>query len=186
MELLLLRVYQQHVVHCCHSVVLGARDIDSAAGAADARLWYGIQNLIVGAGNLAKAFWGTGSKAERARRYEERRPLRESLSVTDDSPLRNVIVRNNYEHLDERIEKWWTDSPSHNIVNAMVAPRGAIVGFGENETLRWYDPTTGDVIFWGNALNVPTIMREAIRILPNAEAESQKPHFSSNTFGGGQ
>jgi hypothetical protein len=184
----LLRVYQNHVVHCCHGVLLGAQDIDSVSSPQDvARLWYGVQNVVVNAGNLAKVFWGIGNAAERAQRYEERRPLRESLSVADDSPLRDVKVRNDYEHLDERIEKWWKESPNRNIVNSMVGPRGAIIGLGENETLRWFDPTTGDVIFWGNELNVPAVVKEAARILPIALAESRKPHFElPNNFGGGQ
>ena len=57
------------------------------------------------------------------RRYAERQSLRDSLSVDDSSPLRRVKIRNDHEHLDERIERWWDTSPNPNFVGLVVGPR---------------------------------------------------------------
>jgi hypothetical protein len=176
-RLQLLRIYQHQVVYGCTAVLLGLQDIQTED---DDRIWYGVQNLIIGAGNLSKTLWGTGrSEEERQQRLATRQPLRESLSITDESPLRRVKIRNDYEHLDERIEEWWDTSPNRNWVGDFVGPRGSIVGpgFGDKDILRWLDPTTGDVIFWGNELNIPTVVAEVQRLLPIAQAESRKPHW---------
>ena len=50
----------------------------------------------------------------------------------------------------------------------MIVPRGSVGGIVINQgksTFRWLDPDSGDVIFWGNELNLPTIAQEAGRIL---------------------
>jgi hypothetical protein len=185
MDLLLLRIYQGQVVYCCKAVLLAYRDIQSglADGGDRDRIQYGVQNLCIAAGNLSKTLWGAGEE-----RRAERQPLRDSLSVTEASPLKQVRIRNDYEHLDERIEEWWKESPHHNIVGFLVGPRGSVTGesLGEKDVLRWLDPTTGDVIFWGNELNIPTVIKEVQRLLPIAEAEAQKPHWDQNqTIGGG-
>jgi hypothetical protein len=187
MDTYLLRLYQEQVASCCKAVLLGYEDIQSglAEGGNRERTWYGVQNLIIGAGNLSKALWGAGE-----RRHAERQPLRDSLSVTDSSPLRQVKIRNDYEHLDERLEVWWEESTNHNIVGRLIGPRGTVggEGFGEKDVLRWLDPTTGDVIFWGNELNIAAVVGEVERILPIAETESVKPHWDdqSRTSEGGE
>jgi hypothetical protein len=177
LDLQLLRIYQRQIVYGCNAVLLGLEDIESQDRN---RLWYGVQNLIIGAGNLSKTLWGTGRSAkEREKRYADRQPLRDSLSITDASPLRQVKIRNDYEHLDERIEDWWDASSNRNWVGELIGPRGSVGGsaIGDKDILRWLDPSTGDVIFWGNELNIPTVVDEVKRLLPIAEAESIKPHW---------
>ena len=59
-----------------HAGVGRAEDLNGLEpGAGDnARLVYGVQNLIVAAGNLSKTLWGTGpNETVRMRRYAERR-----------------------------------------------------------------------------------------------------------------
>lgn len=189
MELLLLRTYQEQVVYSCRAVLLALEDIQTGLKALEdiqtgldaehdtneeARLWYGVQNFIIGAGNVSKALWGAGGS-----RYAERQPLRDSLQADDSSPLKNIKIRNDYEHLDERIEKWWKKDKSHNRVGIYIGPRGGVVGLHETSMMRWIDPTTGDVIFWGNELNIPEVAQEVQRILPIANAENSKPHWET-------
>ena len=194
---MLLRIYQQQVAYSGKAVLLGFQDIQVVLKEIESgswpvntdRLWYGVQNLIVGAGNLSKTLWGTGrNETERQRRYSARQPLRDSLLVRDASPLRKVTIRNDYEHLDERIEEWWETSPDHNIADMTIGPRDSFALLGsEKSVMRLLDPTTGEVTFWGNELNIPSIVNEVHRILPIAEAESRKPHWNTNhsTSGGG-
>jgi hypothetical protein len=172
-------MFQRRVADSCQAVLLGVEDVESQGAIRSGRFWYGIQNLVVGAANASKALWGAGKAEDRRRRYRDRQPLRDSLSVTDASPLRQIKIRNDYEHLDERIEEWWKTSANHNVVSELIGPRGSVGGdaLGDKDTLRWFDPTTGNLIFWGNELNVPSVAEEARRIFPLAEAESLKPHW---------
>jgi hypothetical protein len=181
----LLRIYQQHIIYTCQAMLFSQKDLEggtqvASEGRGPSLLWYGVQNLVIGAGNLSKALWGTGrTKQEAERRYYDRLPLRQSLQVTDASPLRRVKIRNDYEHLDERIEEWWAATPERNFVE-LIGPRDAIHtddSLGDKDILRWFDPTTGDIIFWGNELSVPVTLNEVRRILPLAIAESRKPRW---------
>lgn len=86
MDTYLLRVYQEQVVYSCKAVLLGAEDITIGLQQADplrdetGRLWYGVQNLIIGAGNLSKTLWGSGTnRKDRERRYAERNDGRRDL-----------------------------------------------------------------------------------------------------------
>lgn len=77
--------------------------------------------------NIAKALWGTQS----SKVVLARRPLRESLQVGDDSPLRDVGMRNAFEHLDERIDDWWRHSPKHSLVDRSIGPLAAFNRYAE-------------------------------------------------------
>jgi hypothetical protein len=167
MDPTLQRAFHNHIVYLCKGMLLAVEDMKT--GNPD-RMWYGVQNFVVGAGNVSKTLWGVGKPDETAARYITRQPLREALEVTDASPLRQVVIRNDFEHMDERLDTWWRDEPNHNIF-IFIGPRGAISGnIGPKERMQWFDPATGDIIFWGNELNVVTVAREILRIKPLAEA----------------
>jgi len=86
-------------------------------------------------------------------------------------------MRNNFEHIDERIDRWWAQSKRHNHADKIIGPRGLVCGFDEIDTFRWFDPTSKEVIFWGQRFNIQTLVTEAERILPKLEAEATKPHW---------
>jgi hypothetical protein len=174
MDLMLLRTFQRQVADQCKVVVTGAQMINGGLRSpqqSDA-VWIGAQVLVTGAGNVSKALWG------QARRLStERQPLRDSLGVDDASPFYDVSIRNHFEHYDERLDRWWRDSPNHNHLDRMIGPPSGVVGFDDLDRFRVYDPTTHDLIFWGEAFNVQTIVTEAERLLPVAEREASKPHW---------
>ena len=137
-------------------------------------LWVGVQVGITGAGNVSKALWGQGSRLA-----ESRRPLRDSLTVPENSPFRDVSMRNHFEHYDERLDRWWRESPNHNHLDRMIGPPSGVVGLDDLDRFRVYDPTTNDVVFWGERFNMQAIATEAERLLPIAETEAAKPHWEA-------
>jgi hypothetical protein len=179
MDPVLLNVCQGQVVFLCKAALLALDDIQGHGAPESGRLWYGVQNFIIASGNLSKLFFAAGREPGRTQRYEARQPLRESLGVTNESPLRQVRIRNDFEHLDERLEEWWGESPNRNFIDAIVGPEGMIVApegaLGEKDTLRWLNPETGNVIFWGNELHIPSVAEEVRRLLPLAERLSMTP-----------
>lgn len=190
---MLLSIYQRHVAASCRTILFATDDIQSFGATQTGRFWYGIQNLVIGAGNVSKALWGTGKTEDRKRRYAERQPLRDSLGVTDDSPFRHVDIRNDIEHLDERIETWWAESPNHIFADENIGPDGFIGGdaFGDKDMLRTFNPQTNDLTFWGNTLNVREVVAATRELLPKAEEAAR--HWPAGSFedepraeGGGQ
>ena len=96
--------------------------------------------------------------------------------MDDTSPLKLVSMRNHFEHYDERLDKWWAESENRNHLDMSVMPSAAVRGMADIDKFRVLDPTTGDVVFWGETFSLRQIVAEAQRLLPIATAEASKPH----------
>jgi hypothetical protein len=173
MELMLLRAFQKQVEFQLRALLNAHERLVAALAAGDMNgTWFSVENLLSAAANASKALWGQGATANAARK-----PLRDSLGVTDTSPLSERWVRNHFEHFDERLDEWWVKDPNHNIADMNLLPVGAIVGLARLSTFRQLDPSTLEVVFWGDTFNIPEIVAEASRILPVVATEAAKPHW---------
>jgi hypothetical protein len=173
MELMLLRLFEREVERHCRYLLVAAHAMQNALAAQDVGGFFmAAQTFVTAGANISKALWGSGGS-----RTEHRAPLRRSLGVDDNSCLRPTRFRNHLEHYDERLETWWKTSANHNIAEDNIMPAGAIVGIEPSETFRGFDPTTGELTFWGERLSVPTIVAEAKRIHAIAAVEAAKPHW---------
>src|SRR6185312_5907330 len=103
-----------------------------------------------------------------------RKSLRDSIGISDESPLRQVTMRNNFEHFDERLDRWWVKSEKHNYSDFNL---GSIGGIDEIDSFRNFDPASTDLSFWGQAFNLQSPINEVQSILPKLEAEASKPHW---------
>ena len=180
MDTMLLRIFQQQVLLQCQFFQLAAYDLNASLVTKDrTRSWHAIQSMLTATACIAKALWGqSGGKAE------ERRALRESIGVDDDSPLRNCTMRNNFEHIDERIERWWAESANHNIIDLSFGSiRQSVRGLNDIEIFRIFDPGSGDVMFWSQDFNLQRIAGEIERILPKLWQEASKPHWDPRPAG---
>ena len=102
MNTMLLRTFQRQVALQCRYIMLAAHDVNKGLQARDTSYtYYWIQNLLNAAANVSKALWG-----QKGKYAEIRKPLRDSIGVSDESPLRNVNMRNNFEHFAERLDRW--------------------------------------------------------------------------------
>jgi hypothetical protein len=174
MEIFQIRIFQHQVFDQCKFLVFSAQQLDLATKQGDMDgIFYSIQNLLNSGANISKLLFGSGG-----RKSEERKPLRDSIGVADDSPLRDVTMRNNFEHVDERIDRWWENSPTRNIADRLVGPKGRVVVGPETIGMfRQYDPFTAEVIFWDQEFNLKSLVDEVQRIIPKVREESQKPHW---------
>ena len=174
MELMLLRVFQRQVALQCEAVIFADEDLRRALRSGEtSRAWVAIQNLLGAGANVSKALWGPGGKLA-----TERESLRASLEIDDMSPFRETGMRNNFEHLDSRLDEWWEKSPNHLYIDMNFGDvRAAISATDEIDTFRNFDPATFDVIFWGQQHNIQGIVSEAERVLPIAVSEAMKPNW---------
>lgn len=173
MDLMLLRTFQGQIELQCYFVLAAAQDVNAGLAQQNVNhVFYGIQNLLNAAANISKALWGTGGRLA-----AERQHLRASIGVSDSSPLRDVVMRNNFEHIDERLDRWWRESTHHNHADLNIGPKAMIAGMADIDMFRAFDPATADITFWGQEFNVQAIVNEVQRILPLVSAEAQKPHW---------
>jgi hypothetical protein len=174
MELMLLRLFQQQTLEQCEYILIAANQLDQRifARSYDDVFWRELQNFVVSTANVSKLLWGQAGKFAK-----KRKALRESIKVEDSSPLRPTTMRNHFEHIDERLDKWWAESESHNYASRIVGPPNTIAGLKEIELFRQYDPSTGSARFWGDAYDLKEIVEEVNRIYPLLQIESAKPHW---------
>lgn len=173
MDGMLLRAFQTQVLLQSEFLLQAAEHVNQGLQRADHTFtFYGLQNLLNAAANISKALWG-----QRGKYTELRKPLRDSLAIDDASPLRKVTMRNNYEHFDERLDKWWNESPRHNMMDLGIMPRSAVQGIDPIDWFRFFDPITGDFTFWSEDFNAQDLVSEVQRILPKLREEASKPHW---------
>jgi hypothetical protein len=174
MDPMLLRMFQRQLELQCRFLLLAADDLNRGLKVQDfTRIFFALQNLLGTAANISKALWGVKNKKPKF----DRKALRDSIGITDESPLNDATMRNNFEHFDERLEKWWESSKDHNTIDLSVVPRSAISGIEPINWFRNYDPTTTDVTFWSEDFNLQALVNEVKRILPKLQEEAAKPHW---------
>ncbi len=173
MNIALLRIFQRQVALQCRFILAAAQEINAGLQQRSVeQVFYAIQNLLNAGANVSKALWGQGGKLA-----NERKLLRDSIGIGEDSPLREVAMRNNFEHFDERIDRWWKQSTHHNSIDLMIGPGSAIVGVADIDRFRAFDPMTAKMNFWGQDFNIQGIVDEVQKILPRLQEESSKPHW---------
>jgi len=163
----LLRIFQSELRTQCEFIVIGGRQLDAFFHAEQEGdsivVWFAIQGMLVSAANASKLLWG--SKAEPV--LQARRLLRESVGVTDDSPLSSRQLRNDFEHFDERLEDWFAASANHIYIGRAIGPPN-LVAVGDqapDDQFGHYDPSTSVVSFWERSVLLSQIFNEAKRIL---------------------
>jgi hypothetical protein len=162
----LVKVFQQQILFQCECALQSLSDLNEAlAVSADENhdptaIFVSLQNLLNAAANIAKAFWGQGGKLS-----DQRTKLRDSIELDDDSPLRSVTMRNNFEHFDERLDSWWAKSQRHIYVDLNIGPpHGFFSGVDASDIFRLYDPEQQLLVFWGETYDVQAIATEIERV----------------------
>jgi hypothetical protein len=98
-------------------------------------------------------------------------PLRESLGVSDSSPLRSVQMRNRFEHFDEDLEDWHRRGR----VNYADLNVGMLLDFDTKDVFRGYNQLTKVVTFATFECSVQEIVGEATVLLAAATDKLQQP-----------
>lgn len=173
MDLFLLRLHQKQILHQCYAALNAVQQANSALNVHNQEIfWASVQNFLTATANISKTCWGG-----RGRFAAQRAQIRESLNITDDSPLADRRLRNHLEHYDERLDEWYHHSSNHNYADFIIGPRATtIVGLDNTDIFRFFDPETNEVIFWGQRYALQPLVNEITKLLPIAQVESSKPH----------
>lgn len=173
LDLYLLRMFQRQVGNQCFAALMAAEAAQSALNPVNQDVfWASVQNCLTAVANISKALWGQGGKYAK-----ERKPLRDSLDVGNNSSLKPTSMRNNFEHFDERLDDWYATSTNRNHLDHMIGPPNMVAGLADTDMFRVFDPTTAELVFWGKRYPLTTILDEVRRLYPIAQAEGSKPHF---------
>ena len=131
----------------------------------DVLVWYPIQSFLTAAANVSKGLWGQGGDhPDRVQRRKNREPLRQLLKVADDSPLRNVNMRNKFDHFDEKIDEWWEQSTQHLFIDGNLMALDGIKGGEKIDAFRSFDRNRFVVGFWGTVYDLRQIEKAIGRL----------------------
>jgi hypothetical protein len=95
------------------------------------------------------------------------------LQVADDSPIRDVDMRNNWEHFDERADEFLANASQESLAGFTIASPLSSINVARR--FRVYDPTTTEVVFWGDVYNIRSVIAEAERIKRRADEVFLQP-----------
>jgi hypothetical protein len=166
----LLETFQYHIGVQCKFMVRAAIDVSYSIQINDVLgIFYGLQNILGAGANISKALWG-----QRGNRATQRKPLRDSLGVSDLSSLKSTGVRNHFEHFDHRLETWWNDLSHRTFVRMSVGPRSSIQGLEVNDFFRHYDPYTTIFYVCNEEIEIKGLINEAQSILSKLRTGSNK------------
>ncbi|WP_312498307.1 hypothetical protein [Bacillus luti] len=177
MEKMVLKIFQKEIHRQCEFALTSAMYINDTIKNLDDvnatnQLWYFTQNFLIATANVSKILWGSKDKISLSRL-----PLRKSLNVKDDSMIRSRALRNDFEHFDERVETWSTESTRKNFVDSNVGSAGMIIGVDQDDYFRNFDPDKMVVTFKGKIYEFQPIVDELVELHKIAEHESKKPSW---------
>ncbi len=166
MDAKILKIFRGEVRRQCGHALMAHCDLKRALddGETD-RIWYSIQALLAATANISKLLWPTGPRRPEARLPERGNDLRTNLDVPEISPLESREFRNHFEHFDERIEDWATDTERRNFIDSNINVQ--IPGIDPTDYLRNFDSESFTLSFWGKEHPLEPVM-EAIRQLHDA------------------
>ena len=171
MDPMLLRIFQQQIMVQFQFLLLASNDLNAGLVLENTTLTFcAVQNILNAAANASKVLWGN-----RGRLAAQRKEIRDSFGVTDDSPLFMMTMRNHFEHFDSRVDEWWRDSKDHQFFDLNFGNRSSLAGVDSNGLFRMYDPLTADVAFWGDNFNIRSLVNEVRLLLPKLAREAAKP-----------
>lgn len=76
--------------------------------------WLHISNFLNSTAIISKILWGNKNN------YNEREGLRNSLNINDEMFIRDRDIRNNFEHIDNKVIKWSEESTDGNFIDRNI------------------------------------------------------------------
>ncbi len=181
MNPIILQLFQYELLLQCKTLLIAADDLSRTLPSLNKwprsqpvsevdRVWIALQSLLVAAANISKLLWGS-----RGKREKQRAELRASIGITDSSPLRDVDLRNDFEHFDERLETWFAEPPGPVLMMRNIGPPN-MVSPQPDKRFHHFDPATGEVTFWAHTSLIPPIVDETRIIFDRLQSIIEESH----------
>jgi hypothetical protein len=162
----LIEIFKEQVLLQCRFALIAGEQVNEGLKRTDVIFtFYALQNLLNAAANISKALWG-----ERGRLSMERQDLRNDVGVSDSSPLKQTLMRNNFEHFDDRLDIWSKTPNEKNYVDLNIGNL-KMFGFsrlGSQNLFRNFDPETAELTFWDEVFNIDELLKEVQRVVTNS------------------
>ena len=166
-----LSVFFTEAEHRCQDALIGAQLLQQGTSARNTFLiWFALRSILISAAAISQLAGG-----REGARATERATFRSALGIDRTCVLHNRAVRDNAEHIDDRIFRARENGLLDSYVSYNVGPKNAFRFTPPQPFLLHFDDTVGIVSFWADEVSIPKVLAEIRRILPLAEAASHQP-----------
>lgn len=161
-----LRIYQMEVKQQCVYALIALQEMQDRLANPEQgfhedgtyRFWSAMQTFLGACATISKLCWPSEARKKgesldevqfRTKRGQE---LRQSLGLTDSSPLKDKELRNSFEHIDERLDQWANHSPHRMLMSRCIGEPGAFVidpPMAPTDWVGYLDRSTMEVTFQG-------------------------------------
>ncbi|MDO8251385.1 MAG: hypothetical protein Q7T78_16930 [Rhodoferax sp.] len=162
MDDFLLRLYLKQVKEECESAFSAIEAFNNAvqsSGAADP--FASAHSFIHNAAAVSRIFWPPRGKDKHSSQRSQRRgeALRKAIDLPSAHAVQNRVLRDHFEHFDERLDDWAERSKNRNIVHHLLGPRNAIGGnaISDEDIIHHYDPATKIYAFRGEKFDLQSL-----------------------------
>jgi hypothetical protein len=176
-EKTLLRQLQREVERQCQFAMISLQDMEEASANSDGKLfWYSAQNLLISVVKVSLMLWPPDP------RYPEvTEALRESLGVTEDSPLRDRSFPERFLSFDEQLHEWYEASKEKRFFDSYTEPLDVLADTSPQDRFRGYNTEDNTLLFHNEPYPLSPISTAVEEICRKAEEEFQKPRFGSGS-----
>ena len=133
--------------------------LPSQISAARDRFWYTIHALLSATANISKILW---PNPRDDRDQEDARELREDLHIDDTSPLANRRMRNHFEHIDTRIERFAQQKVHY--IDTNIGHKAINVNGQPAVYMRNFDPEEYAVTYQNETLLLKSLMEAVVEL----------------------
>jgi hypothetical protein len=112
-----------------------------------------LHHFVVHVSNVMKLIQPNAKEDTDFRKYRAIQ-LKKAFPLLPEIDPRDVNVRNDFEHFDERIDWWVINSKRHNYADKNIMPVGAMRGIDPKDNFRQYDPETKILYFAGREYHI--------------------------------
>lgn len=162
MDKILLKVLISEIENQCEMVKIAVEGINrfhNEEGVSGKYLWFNVQGLLIATANISKILWNYQRLESPEVVY-----LKEILKVDDSSKVKSRFFRNLFEHYDEHLIKWSSESNNKMISTLNIMPKSTNIGISAKDTFKTYYSDVNSIIFQGKEYELKPIIREVARI----------------------
>lgn len=123
------------------------------------KFFFSLSTFVGHAAMVSKILWPSNPSS-----YDRGLFLRQFLELPEDHIISEKKLRNHLEHYDERLDRWFAQSPQHNYATDNLGSLTSIQGIAKTDIFRHYDPRERIFWFWGESYNMQEYVNGLIQI----------------------
>lgn len=151
------------------------------------REYYHLQSLLVAMGNISKILWPVmrrGDKEGNDLRKARGRELREAIGIRRDSVLRSRVLRDTFEHLDERMDKWFGATKRSGFADRGIGSMEGVVNPRPEDRIRTFIPKTWTVVFCGKEFQLSPSIKAVCDLYDAVQKRISQPGHENRLLPG--